>query len=143
MSALPTGYRLTDKPAEIDAKAAHAYLVRSYWAKGIPLEIVRKSIGNSLCVAILHDEEQIAFARIISDFATFAYLTDVYVLEDYRGMGLASAMLRHLRDHPSLQGLRRWMLFTVDAQPLYAQNGWSQYPHPERVMYLDYPDIYA
>jgi len=143
MSALPDGYRLTDAPAEIDALAAHAYLVRSYWAKGIPLETVRKAIDNSFCVAILHDESQIAFARIISDFATYAYLTDVYVLEDHRGKGLASAMLAHLRAHPDLQGLRRWMLFTVDAQPLYARNGWSQYPHPERVMYLDCPDIYA
>ena len=143
MSALPEAYRLTEDPAEIDAVAAHAFLTRSYWAKGIPLETVQASIANSLCVAVRHSGGQVGFARIVSDFATFAYPADVYVLDEHRGHGLASAMLDHLHTHPRLQGLRRWLLFTVDAQPLYAGAGWQTYPHPERVMYRDFPDVYA
>ena len=143
MSALPESYRLTEDPSEIDAAAAHAFLPRSYWARGIPLGTVQASIANSLCVAVLHAGNQVGFARIVSDFATFAYLTDVYVLEVHRGKGLASAMLAYLGEHPRLQGLRRWLLFTVDAQPLYSGAGWETYPYPERVMYRDFPDLYA
>ncbi|HEY6816835.1 MAG TPA: GNAT family N-acetyltransferase [Croceibacterium sp.] len=134
MSALPPGYELTDDPARIDPAAAHAYLTRSYWSPGIALETVAQAIANSLCIAVLHDGRQIAFARIISDFTTFAYLADVYVLENHRGHGIASVMLAHLKAHPRLQGLRRWLLFTKDAQPLYAKAGFAQYPDPERVM---------
>lgn len=143
MSGLATGYRLTETPTEIDVAAAHAYLARSYWAKNIPLATVAAAIENSFCIAIRHGGEQVGFARLISDFATFAYLADVYVLEEHRGKGLASAMLAHLQEHPRLQGLRRWLLFTVDAQPLYAKAGWLTYGHPDRVMVRDNPDIYA
>lgn len=142
MTALPDGYRLTDDRAEIDAAAAHAFLTTSYWAKGIPLETVAAAIEGSLCLALLHQDRQVGMVRVISDFATTAYLTDVYVLEAHRGRGLASTMLAHLRAHPRLQGLRRWMLFTMDAQPLYAANGWNLYPYPERVMVRDDPAIY-
>ena len=134
MSALPPGYELTEDPAMIDPAAAHAYLTRSYWSPGIALDTVNQAIANSLCIAVRHDGRQIAFARIISDFTTFAYLADVYVLEDHRGHGIASAMLAYLKAHPRLQGLRRWLLFTKDAQPLYAKAGFAQYPDPERVM---------
>jgi GNAT superfamily N-acetyltransferase len=142
MNALPAGYRLTEDQAEIDVVAAHAFLTGSYWAKGIPLETVAAAVNGSFCLALLHEDMQIGMVRVISDFATTAYLTDVYVLDAHRGHGLASAMLAHLRAHPRLQGLRRWMLFTVDAQPLYAQAGWMVYPHPERVMVRDNPGIY-
>ena len=134
MSVLPAGYELTEDPARIDAVAAHEYLTRSYWSPGIALETVEQAIANSLCIAVLHEGRQIGFARIVSDFTTFAYLADVYVLEDHRGLGLASAMLDYLKAHPRLQGLRRWLLFTKDAQPLYAKAGFAQYPNPERVM---------
>ncbi len=142
MSALPPGYRLTEDQAEIDAAAAHAFLTESYWAKGIPAETVVAAIAGSFCVAVLHEGRQVGMVRTISDFATTAYLTDVYVLDAHRGRGLASAMLAHLQAHPRLQGLRRWLLFTLDAQPLYARNGWNVYPHPERVMVRDDPGIY-
>jgi len=134
MTALPPGYELTDDPARIDPVAAHEYLTRSYWSPGIALETVRQAIANSLCIAVLHGGRQVGFARIISDFTTFAYLADVYVLEDHRGHGIASAMLDYLKAHPRLQGLRRWLLFTKDAQALYAKAGFAQYPDPERVM---------
>jgi len=143
MSALPPGYELTDDPARIDAAAAHAYLARSYWSPGIPLETVARAIANSLCVAVLHEGEQVAMARVVTDHATMAYLADVYVLEAHRRQGLSHAMLERLDGHPELQGLRRWILFTQDAQGLYASHDWTPYPHPERLMVRDRPDIYA
>ncbi len=142
MSGLAEGYRLTEDPSEIDAVAAHAFLSQSYWAKGIPIETVAAAIEGSLCLAALHEGRQVGMVRVISDFATTAYLTDVYVLDAHRGQGLASAMLAHLHAHPRLQGLRRWFLFTTDAQPLYAQAGWNLYPHADRTMVRDNPDVY-
>jgi GNAT superfamily N-acetyltransferase len=140
LTVLPPGYTFGDRP---DPVATHAYLTRSYWAQGIPLETVTKSIAHSICAAIFKDRSQVAFARVISDQATFAYLADVYVLEDHRGQGLSHAMLDALHSHPDLQGLRRWALFTQDAQRLYASHGWSQYPHPERMMTKDDPGVYS
>jgi GNAT superfamily N-acetyltransferase len=140
--SLPFGYALVDDRALIDPVAAHAFLTTSYWAEGIPLETVRRSIEGSLCVAIFHDATQVAMARVISDYATFAYLADVYVIEGHRGKGLSHVMLEHLLAHPRLQGLRRWALFTADAQSLYARYGWVQYPMPERMMTRDDPGIY-
>ena len=143
MSRLPPGYELSDEQARIDAAAAHAYLARSYWSAGIPLATVEKAIANSLCVAVFCQGEQVGLARVVTDRATFAYLADVYVLEEHRGRGLAKAMVRHLQDHPELRGLRRWLLMTVDMQPLYAKLGWSPLVHPERAMERHFPDIYA
>jgi GNAT superfamily N-acetyltransferase len=142
MRVLPDGYELTEDKDRIDAAAAHAFLTNSYWAEGIPLETVERSIAGSLCVAILHGGRQVAFARVISDYATFAYLADVHVVEAHRGRGLSHAMLEHFLGHPRLQGLRRWALFTLDAQALYERYGWARYPYPERMMTRDDPDVY-
>ncbi len=142
MSALPPGYEVTFDRALIDPVAAHAYLTRSYWAAGVPLEIIERAIEHSLCVAVLCEGAQVAFARVITDRATFAYLADVYVLEDHHGHGLSHALLDALDAHPELQGLRRWALFTQDAQGLYQSHGWSQYAYPERMMTRDKLDIY-
>jgi GNAT superfamily N-acetyltransferase len=143
MTALPPGYELTGDPARIDPAAAHAYLTRSYWSPGIPPETVQRAIANSITVAALKNGEQVAMARVVSDRATFAYLADVYVLEEHRGQGLSHAMLDWLDRHPELQGLRRWALFTQDAQELYKAHGWSVYPHPERMMTRDNLTVYA
>ena len=143
MTALPPGYELTDDPARIDPAAAHAYLTRSYWAAGIPLDTVARAIAHSLTVAVFHGGHQVAMARLVTDYATMAYLADVYVLEDHRGQGLSHAMLAHLHARPDLQGLRRWLLFTRDAHSLYAQFGWKALAHPERAMLQDHPDVYA
>ncbi len=134
---LPAGYNLTDDKARIDPVAAHAYLTTSYWAKDVSLETVVKSIEGSQVVAIFREGRQVAMARIISDAATFAYLTDVYVLGEHRGKGLSKAMLKHFLAHPRLQTITRWALFTKDAQGLYGQFGWKQYPMPERMMVID------
>ena len=143
MTALSPGYELADDPARIDVAAAHAYLARSYWSRGIPLATVERALANSLCVAARRGNEQVGLARVVTDRATFAYLADVYVLEEHRGRGLARAMVAHLQAHPDLQGLRRWMLFTVDAHALYEQLGWNRLAHPERGMEQHNPDIYA
>jgi GNAT superfamily N-acetyltransferase len=134
---LPPGYELTEDRNRIDAVAAHAFLTESYWAKGRNLDTVRRSMAGSLVVAVYHDRQQIAMARAVTDYATFAYLQDVYVLEGHRGLGLSKVMIRHLLEHPRLQGVARWALFTKDAQPLYAQFGFFEYPTPERMMVRD------
>jgi len=143
MSALPPGFELNDDPACIDAAAAHAYLTRSYWSPGIPLETVARAITNSLCVAVFHQGRQVAMARVVTDYATMAYLADVYVLDEHRGQGLSKAMLAHLDTRPDLQGLRRWILFTRDAHELYERFGWQRTDHPERLMLRDNPEVYA
>ena len=140
MAELPPGYALTE---QIDVAAAHTYLARSYWSPNIPFEIVERAVANSLCVAVRHDGEQVGFARVVTDRATFAYLVDVYVLEEHRGRGLARAMVGWLQDYPELQGLRRWLLMTVDAHPLYEALGWTPLAHPERGMERMFPAVYA
>ena len=140
MSALPLGYELRE---EVDVAAAHSYLARSYWSPGIPFVTVAKAIANSLCVATWHEDEQIGLARLVTDRATFAYLADVYVLEEHRGQGLAQAMVGWLQAHPELQGLRRWLLMTVDAHGVYERLGWTPLAHPERAMERHFPDVYG
>lgn len=135
--------RLSFDPADQQIDAIHGYLARSYWAEGIPRATVEKSVANSFCIGAFHGDAQIGFARLITDRATFAYLADVFVLEAHRGQGVARAMLEALDAHPELQGLRRWALFTRDMQPLYAKLGWKAYPHPDRLMVRDIPDIYT
>lgn len=140
--------RISFDKAELDLDLIHAFLSGSYWAAGIPRHIVEMSIKGSLCAgAYAPDEagkdEQIGFARVISDYATFAYLADVFVLPAHRGKGVAKAMLTAVQAHPELQGLRRWALFTKDMQPLYAQLGWSVYPTPERMMVRDDAGVYS
>jgi len=142
MSALPPGYELTDDQTRIDGVAAHAYLTRSYWSPGIPLATVQRALAGSLCVAVLHQGEQVAFARVISDRATFAWLADVYVLEDHRGLGLSKAMVLALQAHPELQGLRRWALHTLDAHGLYQQLGWNKPAYPERMLERLFTNLY-
>lgn len=142
IAVLPEGYAFVTDPDGIDLGATHAYLTRSYWAAGIPLETVKRALANSFCVAITHQGAQIAFARLVSDRATFAYLADVYVLEEHRGKGLSHAILDFLQGHPEFQGLRRWALFTRDAQGLYAVHGWKEYPNPDRMMTIDDPGVY-
>ncbi|MEO5707758.1 MAG: GNAT family N-acetyltransferase [Alteraurantiacibacter sp.] len=142
MIALPAGYTLTEEQSAIDVAATHAYLTRSYWSPGIPLETVARALANSFCVAVKHGGAQVAFARVITDYATFAWLADVYVLEDHRGRGLSKAVVAALHDHPRLQGLRRWGLHTLDAHGLYEQLGWSGPATPERMMERVFPNLY-
>jgi GNAT superfamily N-acetyltransferase len=136
-------YRLRFAPEDIDARAAHAFLVDAYWSEGIPLALVERSIANSLCIA-LHAEGvgQVGFARVVTDRTTFGYLCDVYVLDVHRGHGLAKWMIETLLAHADLQGLRRFMLFTRDAHDVYRGHGFSPLAKPQRGMEIVRPGLY-
>lgn len=140
---LISGYWLSCQKEDMDVHAIHAYIKRSYWAKGIPLATMEKAINHSLCFGIFtENNEQVAFARIISDQATFAYMSDVYVLEEHRGKGLSKWMLKAITQHPDLQGLRRMMLATSDAHGLYQQFGFKALNVPANFMELHQPNLY-
>ncbi|KQW46361.1 MULTISPECIES: GNAT family N-acetyltransferase [unclassified Roseateles] len=137
------GYRLSFAPEDIDARAAHAFLRGAYWCEGIPLALVERAVQHSLCIALhAEGEGQVGFARVVTDRATFAYLCDVYVLDAHRSRGLATWMIETLRAHADLQGLRRFMLFTRDAQPLYVGHGFKPLATPQRGMEIVKPGIY-
>ncbi len=128
-------YLISTEKSKLDIQAIHRYLCHeSYWAKNIPLHIVKKSIAGSFCFGIYHNDRQVGFARVITDHATFAYLADVFVLEEYRGLGLSKWLMETIMNNPELQGLRRWLLATLDAHGLYAQFGFCPLDKPERIM---------
>jgi GNAT superfamily N-acetyltransferase len=121
----------------------HGFLTNCYWAKGIPREIVARSIEHALCFGIYDGGgAQVGFARVISDFATIAYIGDVFVLETHRGRGFGKWLMENITRHPALQNLRRWILTTRDAHRLYSQFGFSPVKAPERFMELHRPNVY-
>jgi len=136
-------YEISTDPARIDLAVVYEFLTNSYWARGIPLEMVQRSIENSLCFGIYHGRRQIGFARVITDRATFAYLGDVFVLEPWRGRGLSKWMMQCIMGHPELQGLRRWMLATQDAHGLYRKYGFTSIKTSERWMEIHDPEVYV
>ena len=143
---LKEGYLISTDPARLDISMIHQYLAEeSYWAKKIPVGVVQKSIANSFCFGVYHHDKQIGLARLVTDKATFAYLCDVFILEEHRGKGLSKWLLTTIHAHPDMQGLRRWMLGTKDAHGLYAQFGWTSLPEEQvsRFMQLHKPDVYT
>ena len=136
-------YLISDDPTRLDVDAVHAFLTRSYWSEGIPREVVARALTNSLCLGIYTaDRQQAGLVRVITDYATFAYLCDVYVLESHRRHGLAKAAIRFTMTHPRLQGLRSWSLRTRDAHGLYEQFGFKPLDRPASSMALRFPDAY-
>ncbi len=135
-------YTISTAKARIDFAFVHDFLSRSYWANNIPFETVRRSIENSLCFGLYEAEEQIGFARVITDSATFAYLCDVFVIETHRGRGLSKWLMETIHAHPNLQNLRRWMLATKDAHGLYRQFGFTPLDAPAIFMQRHAPDVY-
>jgi GNAT superfamily N-acetyltransferase len=128
-------YVISTDPARLDIAMIHTYLSGSaYWAMGRPLEVVRRSIENSLPFGLYEGPTQIGFARVVTDYATFAWLADVFVLPEFRGRGLGKWLISVVVDHPRLPGLRRWILATKDAHGLYAQSGFTPLHAPERFM---------
>lgn len=128
-------FEISTDRARLDVALIHRYLSEeSYWASGIPRERVERAIENSLCFGAFDDGAQVGFARVITDRATFAYLADVFVLPSHRGRGVSKEILAAIRNHPELQGLRRWHLVTRDAHGLYAQHGFRALSAPERHM---------
>jgi len=128
---------------EQDHVAVHDFLSNhSYWARGISIETVNKSMDHSLNFGVFHQDKQIGYARVISDQATIAYLGDVYILPEYRGRGLSSWLMDRVMSFPQLQGLRRWVLLTSDAHGLYEKHGWKRVPKPELYMEVHNPNVY-
>lgn len=132
-------FLISSDKCKLDVGAIHDYLSHeSYWAKNIPIEIVKKSIEGSCCFGLFVKQDgsfkQIGFARVVSDCATFGYLADVFVIESYRGKGLSKWLMETIMNCPDLQGLRRWLLATKDAHGLYTQFGFSALDKPERIM---------
>jgi GNAT superfamily N-acetyltransferase len=128
-------YILTFDRDRIDVDLVHRYLSQeSYWATNIPRAVVEESIRNSLCVSAFSGAEQVGFARVITDYATFGYLADVFVVEEHRGRGISKRIVEAAITHPQLAKLRRWQLVTRDAHGLYEQYGFRALTHPERHM---------
>ncbi len=136
-------YLITTDASRLDISAIHAYLSQSYWATGIPRETVADSLKSSLCFGLYHQSRQVGLARVITDGATFAYLCDVYVLEEHRGQGLAKWLMEVVMSHPALQGLRRFALVTRDGHGLYERFGFQPLKRPEGFMEIHRPDCYT
>ena len=137
-------YHISTDKSKLNESLIHQYLSEeSYWAKGITIDTLKRSIENSMCFGVYNESGQVGFARIISDRATFAYLADVFILPAHRGKGLSKMMMEFIVQHPDLQGLRRWMLATADAHWLYAKYGFTPLAKPERWMEKHNPDVYA
>ena len=123
----------TDKTL-LDVRMIYNFLSQSYWAAGRPFSIVKKAIENSLCFGIYCNNKQIGFARVVTDYSTFAYLADVFILEEYRGKGYSKKLLKTIVEYPELQSIKRWMLATNDAHSLYAKFGFKSLKNPEKFM---------
>ncbi len=136
-------FRVTTNSTELDIPGIHRFLSQEApWAKGLPFSVLQKGIENSLCFAGFIDNRQIAFARVVSDYATFANLLDVFVLPEYRGKGYSKILMQEILAHPELQGLRRFTLATSDAHALYAQFGFESPAKPQTLMERYFPTIY-
>ena len=127
-------YTITTDKRHLDLSAIHAFLSQTYWSPGVPFAVVEKAIENSLAFGIFYGREQVGFARVVTDKATFAYLADVYVLEAHRGKGLSKRLIAEIQAHEELQGLRRFLLATKDAHGLYAQFGFKELANPTLMM---------
>lgn len=136
-------FRITNDVSRFDLEAVHDYLCnRSYWAEGIPFDVFLRSVENALCFGVFQGDKQVGFCRVVTDKATFAYIGDVFVLEEYRGNGLSKWLMEVVSEHPELQGLRRTILATADAHGLYAQFGFTPLGRPDRWMEKHDPLVY-
>lgn len=136
-------YVITTYKNKLDLYAIHDFLSKkSGWSNNIPFETLKTSIENSLNFGLFYKDRQIGFARVISDFATIAYLGDIYVLDEFRGKGLSKNLMEQVMHHPNLQGLRRWILLTSTAEWLYEKYNFTKLPNPELYMELYNPEVY-
>jgi GNAT superfamily N-acetyltransferase len=136
-------YVISTDTARVDVDVVHGYLARSYWASGISRDVVERSIAGSLNFGVYRGDAQVGFARVITDYATFGYLADVFVLEAHRGQKLGVWLIETVMAHPRLQGFRVWRLATKDAHGLYEKYGFRALAHPERMMEIVDPAVYA
>lgn len=136
-------YSISTDSSRFDLDLIHDFLTKCYWAEGIPRDVVQRSIENALCFGVFEDDRQVGFARVISDYATYAYVGDVFILESHRRRGLGKQLMRAIMSHPRLQNLRRWSLVTQDAHGLYQQFGFTQLAKPESYMEIRNPGVYS
>jgi GNAT superfamily N-acetyltransferase len=139
-------YEISTDKKQLDLAMIHDFLSNeSYWAKGISVEVVKKSIDNAFCFGVYHQGRQVGFARVVTDHATVAYLGDVFIIESHRNKGLGKRLVRTVMNHPELVGLRLWLLLTKDAHGLYEKYGFkkvSEIPDNDRFMAIRNPDVY-
>ena len=137
-------FYVTADQSKFDFNKIYQFISKSsYWAEGIPMMVLKKSISNSLSFALFYKEQQIGIARVVTDYATFGYLADVFIDPEFRGKGLSKLLMNFIMSYPQLQGLRRWMLATRDAHDLYEKYGFKLLEKPERIMELVDKDIYT
>jgi GNAT superfamily N-acetyltransferase len=137
-------YLISTDRSKIDPEIVHRFLSQdSYWAQNIPMSTVQRSIAGALCYGVYVKDAQIGFARVITDFSTVGYLSDVFILKEYRGKGLSKWLVETILADPELQGFRRWILVTADAHTLYEKFGFETLSKPERWMEKYNPDVYA
>lgn len=137
-------YSITTDKHLLQPQAVHEYLsTQSYWAKQVPYLTVLTAFNNSFCIGALKDGQQVAYARLVTDYATFAYLADVYVLEEHRGKGISKKMMELLLEIDWVKNLRRIMLASLDAKELYRQFGFTEPKYPERLMEITRPAVYG
>ena len=143
-AGIPAGYEISTDPARLDIQAMHAYLTRSYWSPGIPYAIVERAARNSLCFGLYEKAggNQVGLTRVVTDHATFAYLCDIYVLEEHRGRGLGKFLVGAAMAHPAVRAARRTMLGTRDAHGLYRQFGFRDAAGTQILMEIVQPDMY-
>ncbi|MCB0584215.1 MAG: GNAT family N-acetyltransferase [Phaeodactylibacter sp.] len=141
---MPPSYSITTDPGRFDYERIYDFISRkSYWARGIPMELMKRSIQNALSFGLFFEEEQVGFARVVTDYATFAWLGDVFIDVDHRGKGLGKWLMETVHLHPDLQGLRRWILATGNAHGLYEQFGYTPLAKPGIYMERYDPEIYT
>ncbi len=141
-----SNYCISTEKEALNVQFIHNYLSKeSYWAKNIPFNVVERSIKGSFCFGVFYNDQQVGFARLITDYATFAYLADVFIITEHRGKGLSKWLMAVIHEHPKLQGLRRWLLGTKDAHSLYEQFGWKKFTQEqlERFMQLHNANVYS
>ncbi|MDR7089370.1 GNAT family N-acetyltransferase [Cellvibrio fibrivorans] len=138
-----SGYKISTNKSDLDFNVIHSFISNTYWAKGIPAETMQKAIDYAMCFGVFTDRnEQVGFARVITDTATFAYLSDVFILDAHRGKGLSKWLMEEIVAHPDLQNLRRFVLVTKDAHGLYEQFGFGAISHPDDYMEKWEPNVY-
>ncbi len=135
-------FEISSDPKRLDLDVIHGFLTESYWAQGIPRRVVEKCIAGSICFGVYRGRAQVGFARVVTDGATFGYLADVFILEEFRGRGLSKRLMDAVMAHPGLENLRRFTLVTRDAHSLYERYGFQPIARPERHMEIHRSDIY-
>ncbi|RYD85198.1 MAG: N-acetyltransferase [Verrucomicrobiaceae bacterium] len=136
-------YDITTDVSRFDMDLIHEFLANSYWARNIPRDVVERSIRHSLGFAAFRGNKQVGFVRVVTDYATIAYIGDLFVVPEHRQRGIARQLMQAILAHPELQGLRRFLLATRDAQGLYGQFGFEALAHPEHFMTIHRPDVYS